>query len=91
MASLALRAGVKVDEVVEQLKGIHCQSCAFARAKGNQVDGTSCPDIMAKCIKEACSKHNHIEDTSEKCPECGKAVRHEGGCVVCDCGFSKCG
>ena len=91
MASLALRAGVKVDEVVEQLKGIHCQSCAFARAKGNQVDGTSCPDIMAKCIKEACSKHKHIEDTSEKCPECGKPVRHEGGCVVCDCGFSKCG
>ena len=91
MASLALRAGVKVDEVVEQLKGIHCQSCAFARAKGNQVDGTSCPDIMAKCIKEACSKHKHIEDTSEKCPECGKAVRHEGGCIVCDCGFSKCG
>lgn len=91
MASLALRAGVKVDEVVEQLKGIHCQSCAFARAKGNQVDGTSCPDIMAKCIKEACSKHKHVEDTSEKCPECGKPVRHEGGCVVCDCGFSKCG
>jgi ribonucleoside-diphosphate reductase alpha chain len=91
MASLALRAGVKVDEVVEQLKGIHCQSCAFARAKGNQVDGTSCPDIMAKCIKEACSKHKPIEDVAEKCPECGKPVRHEGGCVVCDCGFSKCG
>ena len=91
MASLALRAGVKVDEVVEQLKGIHCQSCAFARAKGNQVDGTSCPDIMAKCITEACSKHKHTEDTSEKCPECGKPVRHEGGCVVCDCGYSKCG
>ena len=91
MASLALRAGVKVDEVIDQLKGIHCQSCAFARAKGNQVDGTSCPDIMAKCIKEACSKHKHVEDTSEKCPECGKPVRHEGGCVVCDCGFSKCG
>lgn len=91
MASLALRAGVKVDEVVEQLKGIHCQSCAFARAKGNQVDGTSCPDIMAKCIKEACSKQKPIEDVAEKCPECGKPVRHEGGCVVCDCGFSKCG
>lgn len=91
MASLALRAGVKVDEVVEQLKGIHCQSCAFARAKGNQVDGTSCPDIMAKCIKEACSKHKTVEDAAEKCPECGKPVRHEGGCIVCDCGFSKCG
>lgn len=26
------------------------------------------------------------------CPECGKPVEHEGGCVVCrNCGFSKCG
>jgi len=26
------------------------------------------------------------------CPECGKAVEHEGGCVVCrNCGYSKCG
>jgi ribonucleoside-diphosphate reductase alpha chain len=26
------------------------------------------------------------------CPECGKAVEHEGGCVICrHCGFSKCG
>ncbi len=25
------------------------------------------------------------------CPECGAAVEHEGGCVVCrDCGYSKC-
>jgi ribonucleoside-diphosphate reductase alpha chain len=27
-----------------------------------------------------------------KCPECGKGVEHEGGCVICrHCGFSKCG
>lgn len=27
-----------------------------------------------------------------KCPECGKGVEHEGGCVICrNCGFSKCG
>ena len=26
------------------------------------------------------------------CPECGKHVEHEGGCVVCrHCGYSKCG
>ncbi|MDP4094841.1 MAG: vitamin B12-dependent ribonucleotide reductase, partial [Bacillota bacterium] len=26
------------------------------------------------------------------CPECGKPLEHEGGCVVCrNCGFSKCG
>ena len=26
------------------------------------------------------------------CPDCGKPVEHEGGCVICrQCGFSKCG
>lgn len=90
MASLALRAGVKVEEVIEQLKGIHCQSCAFARAKGNPVDGTSCPDIIAKCIKAAYTPTEIVEDTTEKCPECGQPVRHEGGCKVCDCGWSRC-
>jgi ribonucleoside-diphosphate reductase alpha chain len=26
------------------------------------------------------------------CPECGGAVEHEGGCIICrDCGFTKCG
>lgn len=30
--------------------------------------------------------------TSVVCPECGQAVEHEGGCMVCrNCGFSKCG
>jgi ribonucleoside-diphosphate reductase alpha chain len=30
--------------------------------------------------------------TSAVCPECGLAVEHEGGCMVCrNCGFSKCG
>ena len=91
MASLALRAGVKVEEVIEQLKGIHCQSCAFARAKGNPVDGTSCPDIIAKCIKAAYTPTEIVDDTTEKCPECGQSVRHEGGCKVCTCGYSKCG
>ncbi|HEY9060267.1 MAG TPA: vitamin B12-dependent ribonucleotide reductase [Pseudobacteroides sp.] len=29
---------------------------------------------------------------SAACPECGLAVEHEGGCMVCrNCGFSKCG
>lgn len=91
MASLALRAGVKVEEVIDQLKGIHCQSCAFARAKGNPIDGTSCPDIIAKCIKAAYTPTEVVEDTTEKCPECGQPVRHEGGCKVCTCGYSKCG
>jgi len=24
------------------------------------------------------------------CPECGQPLRHNGGCLYCDCGFSVC-
>lgn len=103
LASLALRAGVKTEEVIDTLKSIQCQSCAFAKAKGNQIDGASCPDIIAKCLRSA---YNDVErtqvftelklvtDTSEeytdKCPECGQKLMHSGGCVQCSCGYSKC-
>ena len=42
---------------------------------------------------EACCKEE-VADVESKatCPECGKAVEHEGGCMVCrNCGYSKCG
>jgi len=30
--------------------------------------------------------------TANACPECGKSINHESGCVVCThCGYSKCG
>lgn len=33
-----------------------------------------------------------IPGKTKYCPECGKPVQHEGGCVICrDCGYSKCG
>jgi ribonucleoside-diphosphate reductase alpha chain len=107
LISLALRAGVKVDEVADTLKSIQCQSCAFSRAKGNKIDGASCPDIIAKCIKSSYSgniekkelkpvlkpfikKEAKKENNSSKCPECGESIIHEGGCISCSCGWSKC-
>ncbi|NLL05431.1 MAG: vitamin B12-dependent ribonucleotide reductase [Clostridiaceae bacterium] len=31
-------------------------------------------------------------ESRSTCPECGKPVEHEGGCMVCrNCGYSKCG
>lgn len=86
MVSLALRAGVKVDEVVDQLKGITCPACTALKAKGGNIDGISCPDIIAKTILEfvdSPKKNNPIviidnafEPVSkevqeyEECPEC---------------------
>ena len=94
LASLALRAGVKVSEVADTLKSIQCQSCAYARAKGNKIDGTSCPDIIAKCIIKDIKLEKpttKIVDSKDLCPECKSPLEHIGGCVVCpNCSWSKC-
>lgn len=37
------------------------------------------------------SKYTKVEETGEKCPECGAILVKEGGCTHCvSCGYSKC-
>ena len=105
MISLGLRSGLKIEEIEDQLKGIHCPACQLTRAKGNHVDGMSCPDIMAKTIREfltneikPCMNNKTpqqnttiIKDGGKKCPECGESIVNTGGCIQCpSCGWSKC-
>lgn len=102
MISLNLRSGVTIDEVVDQLKGIHCPACQMVKAKGGTVDGLSCPDIMSRTIKEfttsgwsVCQKYDEDEHPKKHegpvCPECGEPVIATSGCVQCNsCGWSKC-
>lgn len=103
MISMSLRAGVKIDEIEDQLKSIHCPACQMAKAKGHEIDGMSCPDIMSRTIKEfkdnhwAVCKKNRAEENKtvkngdNKCPECGETIVNSGGCVSCpSCGWSRC-
>lgn len=103
MVSLNLRSGVKIAEIEDQLKGIHCPACQMIRAKGGTVDGLSCPDIISKTIKEfhekdwtICQNYDEkekpiVKPTGPVCPECGASVTPSGGCVSCtNCGWSKC-
>jgi len=139
LVSVALRSGMDVKAIVEQLKGIRCPSTI--RQKGLKV--LSCPDAIGRLIekvakiqsskdeealselttqeysvlqtptarnipdpeceadcttcsmKEDCANPERVlgeHDLSGACPDCGKAVEHEGGCVICrHCGYSKCG
>lgn len=52
MISLNMRSGVKVDEIIDQLRGINCQACAKVMTQGTKLDGISCPDIISRTIKE---------------------------------------
>ena len=119
LISIALRSGMDVKALVEQLRGIRCTSTI--RKQGLTV--TSCPDAIGRVIQKVMkismgngngngnyADNNNtgpvpapidkdIDDpvdtkpfTGGACPDCGKPVEHEGGCVICrNCGYSKCG
>ena len=56
MISLSMRSGVKIDEIIDQLKAINCPACSNVRAKGKQIDGLSCPDIISRVLQSAYDK-----------------------------------
>jgi ribonucleoside-diphosphate reductase alpha chain len=107
LLSVALRSGMDIHELLQQLRGIRCSSTI--RQQG--MSAVSCPDAIARVIEKV---YNHrfgdgamkpqpkkiVKNTKDEslafnirfCPECGQKVEHEGGCVICrNCGYSKCG
>lgn len=95
LASLALRSGVKVENVVEQLKGIGGEHPVFQ--EGGLV--LSIPDAIGKVLeKRYLSDGSYVKSRygnsllGEICPECGQTISFEEGCMICHfCGFTKCG
>ena len=94
LVSMALRSGVDVQSIIEQLRGIRCHSTL--RQKGLKV--LSCPDAIGRVLERVVELRGIGDGKTEtkangsKCPECGSVMEHEGGCVVCrSCGYSKCG
>lgn len=106
LVSIALRSGVSIEEILEQLRGIRCPSTI--RHTGMKC--TSCPDGIARVIKKTADMiaaqkapirpeeqpKVQVESAMDEhpdryCPECGSRLEHEGGCVSCrSCGYSKC-
>lgn len=92
--SAALRSGVDPVVMVDQLSGIRCLSAAVARKANREVQVLSCPDAIARAMKEAmgAADPGPLSAFRQVCQECGRPTRREANCVVCDyCGDSKCG
>lgn len=107
LASIALRSGIDVHTIVEQLRGIRCPSTI----RQHGLKCTSCPDAIARVIEQEHEKQVKLgnwsgtlaaegtkrdavscADDGAICPECGERLEHESGCVICRmCGYSKCG
>ncbi len=91
LVSLAWRSGLNPGPVVKQLKGISCHKpSGFG---GNRV--LSCADALAIAVRTHLDPDGEPEkhvSVGGACPECGDAVEHEEGCVLCrSCGYSECG
>ena len=106
LVSLALRSGVENKKIVDQLRGIRCPSpsweksgrifsCADAIARVLELRLGNGKMHYEEEESEKRSPHTMLEDKLGNvvgvCPDCGAALRHEEGCVVCrSCGYSKC-
>ncbi|MFA5388147.1 MAG: vitamin B12-dependent ribonucleotide reductase [Candidatus Omnitrophota bacterium] len=106
LVSLALRSGVENSKIIEQLRGIRCPSpsweksgrifsCSDAIARVLELRLGNGKMHHVEEDMEKHSPHTMIEDKLGTvvgvCPDCGAALRHEEGCVVCrSCGYSKC-
>ena len=97
LISLCLRAGVNLEEIVDQLKGIGGEHPVF------QKDGLvlSIPDAIARVLEKRYLKNKNKKERKKerhenslnggRCPECGEKITFEEGCMKCySCGFSSC-
>lgn len=100
---LAQLKGIRCPSTVRQ-QGMKCTSCPDAIARtiekmskmlnAETFGMNEEPAEEEKPAEKAAANGNKPilgADDKLHCPECGKVLRHEGGCTVCDCGFSHCG
>lgn len=100
LISLALKAGVPLSKIAQQIRGIRCPSPLLA--EGGSV--VSCSDGMAKAFENYMKdkkKEDKLPDNLKNnkldfghnpyCPSCGNALHMKEGCMSCNtCGFAKC-
>lgn len=82
LISIALRAGVDIREIIEQLRGIRCHSTL--RQKGLKV--LSCPDAIGRALEKYMSfniEHKDIKTMDELAVEIEESSKCIGNCSLC--------
>jgi ribonucleoside-diphosphate reductase alpha chain len=95
LASLALRSGVPISNVVTTLQNITGDIVTW----NNGVKITSIPDALSYILREFYETSDKpiiekYKKVYEVCPDCSSDTKHEEGCVKCTndtCGWSQCG
>ena len=70
LISLSMRAGVKVEEIIDQLKGIDCPACSKT---SKPIDGLSCPDIIGRVVRTF--YYGEEEESNKKLVQSKKATQ----------------
>jgi len=88
LVSLALRCGISIEEIINQLEGI-----GGGRPVGfgpNRI--LSVPDAIGKALRELTQLHYNGTVKRELCPECGSGTLVQvESCAKCEsCGYSEC-
>lgn len=99
LVSLAIRSGIDVNSLIDQLKGIRCHSTLKRKVNGEtgNINVLSCPDAIAKAVHHFFERQGKIfsqkfleeelicEEIPEhlNCPDCGNLIETESGCIVC--------
>ncbi|QOR34463.1 vitamin B12-dependent ribonucleotide reductase [Clostridium sp. 'deep sea'] len=96
LISITIRAGIDIESILNQLKGIRCVGCIV----DDDTDVLSCPDAIAQSIEKVVKGYASLQldyiggpRNAEICPEpgCNGLVVHQDGCYICrNCGFTKC-
>jgi ribonucleoside-diphosphate reductase alpha chain len=100
MISIALRSGVSVASITEQLKGIGGRTVdgfgvnkvlSVADGVGKLLERLYQPDTLSEVVPLV-TMASDAPDLGQTCPKCGNAsLVFESGCLHCDVRFGGCG
>ena len=75
-ASACMRAGMKIESIIDITKGVKCSACSQAKgSKVKHIDGMSCGDVVAKTIKEEYERF-HKNQPKKTVSEDAKDITH---------------
>ena len=105
LISVALRAGVDINSIIKQLRGIRCPSIAWYEGKSILSCADAIATVLERHVREDSDKDGTVKPASPpaspnigltrnvggQCPECGNLLTYQEGCFVCHgCGYTKC-
>jgi len=96
LISLALRSGIAVSKVIQQLRGIGGSNPVFSGGAKVSSIADAIAQVLERHPGESASGSDsdsavHGEQPPEVCPSCASAMNFDAGCYYCrSCGYSTC-